>query len=141
MPVHVSVHMLSGEACECLLLGSAVIRDLKLVLGHRAGVKPSRLQLVTPVGRQCEDEAGLLELAECPLADLLDPKTLKNVLVELTLHAIICSDVCSVCEAGSARRCGGCRLLRYCSGACQLRDWRRHRVHCKARSGRFRAHA
>ena len=132
MPVQVSVRLLSGDTRNCLLPGSATVRDLKAILSQRAGVKPSRLRLVTPAGQQCEEEAGLLALVDCPLADLLDPKALKSIQLELTLHAVICSDACSVCEAGSARRCAGCRLMRYCSRACQLRDWRRHREHCKA---------
>ncbi|EIW54763.1 uncharacterized protein TRAVEDRAFT_172379 [Trametes versicolor FP-101664 SS1] len=29
------------------------------------------------------------------------------------------------------RRCGGCKVTRYCSVACQKEDWRRHKPTCK----------
>ena len=131
MPVLVSVRMMSGEVLDCCLPGLYTVRDLKVVLFQRTGIKPSRLRLVTPAGRLCEEENGLLEVWGCPLADVLDSKVLKRVLLELTLHAIVCSDACFVCEARYARRCGRCLVARYCSESCQMQDWQRHRADCR----------
>ena len=141
MPVRVILCALSGEKIDCILPAGATVRDLKAALWQRGGVKPSLLRLVTISGSECEDEADLITLTECPLADVLDRKTLKRVLLEVELHAVLCMDVCFVCAASSARRCAGCRRTRYCSRACQLHDWRRHRLHCTARLRRFPAHA
>ena len=76
-----------------------------------------------------------------PLLDLLDPKALKNVLLELTLHVIIYSDACDGCCATSTHRCGRRWPLRFCSSAYQLSAWRHHREHCTARPHRCLSHA
>ena len=131
MPVLVSVRMMSGEVLDCSLPVLCTVRGLKVALFQRAGIKPSRLHLVTPEGRLCEEEDSLLEVWGCPLADVLDPKVLKRVLLELTLHAIVCNDACFVCEARYTRRCGRCLVARYCSESCQLQDWQRHRTDCR----------
>ena len=34
--------------------------------------------------------------------------------------------------AGKLQRCSGCKVVRYCSAACQKRDWPAHRDECKA---------
>ncbi|KAJ1043210.1 hypothetical protein NDA10_004179 [Ustilago hordei] len=34
--------------------------------------------------------------------------------------------------AGKLQRCSGCKVVRYCSSACQRRDWPTHRDECKA---------
>lgn len=34
--------------------------------------------------------------------------------------------------AAKLQRCSGCKVVRYCSGACQRRDWPTHRDECKA---------
>ncbi|SOV06875.1 uncharacterized protein UDID_05707 [Ustilago sp. UG-2017a] len=34
--------------------------------------------------------------------------------------------------AGKLERCSGCKVVRYCSSACQRRDWPTHRDECKA---------
>ena len=130
MPVRISLRMLSGESEHCVLPSCGKVRDVKFVLQQRRGVKPSLLRLLTTSGSKCEDEARLVDFAECLLADLLDPKTLKRILLEVELHVVVCSDACSVCAAAPARVCAGCRLTRYCSRACQLHDWRHHREHC-----------
>ena len=41
-----------------------------------------------------------------------------------------CNSCGSVCVR--PRRCVGCSQVRYCSGACQLDDWRKHRYQCPA---------
>ena len=51
-------------------------------------MKPSLLRLITISGSECEDEARVLDLTECPLPDLLDLKTLKRVLLEVELHKL-----------------------------------------------------
>ena len=43
------------------------------------------------------------------------------------------SDVASVRAAAASRnpkRCGRCRVARYCGSACQHADWLRHRAEC-----------
>ncbi|KAI0821826.1 hypothetical protein BC628DRAFT_1328573 [Trametes gibbosa] len=46
------------------------------------------------------------------------------------------SGSCAGCEEDESmdktmRRCGGCKLTRYCSVACQRKDWSRHKSTCK----------
>lgn len=135
MPVHVTMWMLSGKRHQRCLKGSQTVRDIKAILSHHFAVKTWRIQLLTPPGHLCDEEASLIDLVDCPLTDVLDPKAQKNVMLELDLHVVVSSAACSVCEADFARRCAGCRLTRYCSRACQLQDWRRHKTHCKARAG------
>jgi len=69
MPVLVSVRMMSGEMLECCLPGFYTVKDLKVALFQRAGIKPSRLRLVTPAGRLCAEEDGLLEVWGGPLEE------------------------------------------------------------------------
>jgi hypothetical protein len=40
--------------------------------------------------------------------------------------------LCSVCGGGPARHCSGCRSVRYCSVKCQKKDFKEHKVICKA---------
>jgi len=42
-------------------------------------------------------------------------------------------NLCEKCgkSATTTKRCGGCKLVRYCSQECQLQDWRAHKVDCK----------
>ena len=41
--------------------------------------------------------------------------------------------VCEKCgkSATTTKRCGGCKLVRYCSEECQLGDWKEHKKSCK----------
>ncbi|GBE84710.1 hypothetical protein SCP_0606900 [Sparassis crispa] len=42
---------------------------------------------------------------------------------------------CSVCRGRGKpklRACGGCKKVRYCSEACQKKDWKAHKLRCKA---------
>ncbi|GJE84500.1 zinc finger MYND domain-containing protein [Phanerochaete sordida] len=44
---------------------------------------------------------------------------------------------CLCCQAEQTvgkelKRCGACKLVRYCSAACQKEDWGRHKATCKA---------
>ncbi|KAF5826344.1 hypothetical protein DUNSADRAFT_3495 [Dunaliella salina] len=38
---------------------------------------------------------------------------------------------CGKAEGGTLQRCGGCRVVRYCSAACQLKAWPVHKKGCK----------
>jgi hypothetical protein len=38
-----------------------------------------------------------------------------------------------LCEKPASLRCSQCKLVRYCSKDCQLKDWKAHRPMCKAR--------
>ena len=42
--------------------GLCTVTDLKVALLQRAGIKPSRLRLVPPAGRLCEEDDGLLAI-------------------------------------------------------------------------------
>ena len=46
---------------------------------------------------------------------------------------------CAVCgkqgEASAIPRCSRCKMIRYCSRACQSTDWPRHKAACKAAAG------
>lgn len=132
MPVHVTTWALNGKKGECSLPGSTKFRDLKKMIYYSTGAKPSLTQLIAPPSRLCDEETDLLDLVDCPLADLLDPQAEENILLELELQVLTISNACFVCEAAPARRCAGCRLARYCSRACQVRDWRHHKAQCKA---------
>ena len=131
MPVIVTVHFLSAESYDCNLPGYATVRDIKAALARHLGINKSWLQLFTTAGRLCGNDAGLLELMGHPLADVLDPKALKNMWLELALHVVVSSNQCRVCGASEARRCAGCEQARYCSRECQQVDWPRHRKICR----------
>ena len=131
MPVRVSVFMLSGESKPCVLASSATVRDFKNALRVCGGPKRSRLRIFTTSGSECGDDMVLLDLSDCPIVDLLDPETLKRVLLEVDLRGVVSSDACSVCGASSARFCANCRCTRYCSKECQAQDWREHRKRCE----------
>ncbi|KAF5827114.1 hypothetical protein DUNSADRAFT_1310 [Dunaliella salina] len=38
---------------------------------------------------------------------------------------------CGKADGGPLLRCGGCRIVRYCSAACQLKAWPKHKKLCK----------
>ena len=46
---------------------------------------------------------------------------------------------CAVCgkqgKASAIPRCSRCKMIRYCSRACQSRDWPHHKTACKADAG------
>ena len=122
MPVSVSVRMLSGDSKECKMAAMATVRNLKYALSQQCGSRAKLWHIYNKSFIKCASEDSLLDMAECPLVDLLDPITLKRLLLEVELHAVVCTDDCSVCGAASARKFGGCRQTRYCSRACQLHD-------------------
>ena len=135
MPVHVTIQMLNGEVYDMLngqVHGHADVHSLKMMLSQLVGVRPSRLELVSLTGRRCGRGERILDLTEWPLADILDPKVLRRVQMEVTLNAIVCDTQCFVCGAGAALLCLGCRRRRYCSRACQLNDWQDHKRSCGA---------
>ena len=45
---------------------------------------------------------------------------------------------CMVCGEPATKMCEGCRLMRYCSGRCQRRDWQQHKVFCRKHRGAVR---
>lgn len=38
---------------------------------------------------------------------------------------------CRACQQPSARQCSGCKVVRYCSTACQKEDWPQHKLLCR----------
>ena len=52
---------------------------------------------------------------------------------ELKKKAVRVWRVCQLCgdEAVRMKKCSVCRLVRYCSEACQLEDWKEHKSSCK----------
>ena len=121
MPVSVSVRMLSGDWNECKMPATASVGNLKYALSQQCGSRPNLWHIYNASFIKCASEDSLLDMAECPLADLLDLITLKRLLLEVELHALVCSDVCSVCGAASARnKCGACRQTQYCSRAANV---------------------
>lgn len=42
---------------------------------------------------------------------------------------------CIACDERGDKRCSACRLARYCSRACQCRDWAAHKRYCRTLSG------
>jgi hypothetical protein len=137
MPLLARVHTIGGELLLCNMLPSDTIRTLRYELAQHLGVQSSMLRFFVEEKYMCRADTGLLALAGwCVIADLLDPMVLSNVLIEVTLTAVVCGDECYICEAPRARRCGQCRLVRYCSRACQSQDWRRHRSECQRSDAR-----
>lgn len=44
-----------------------------------------------------------------------------------------CKDMCYFCEKiGNVQVCTNCKMARYCSSECQLKDWQRHKVECNS---------
>ena len=46
---------------------------------------------------------------------------------------VCCARIVGASEADAPRgkRCGGCRLVRYCGAACQKADWPAHKAACR----------
>jgi len=49
----------------------------------------------------------------------------------LTSSCAVCNEDATGDKAFVMSRCGGCRLIRYCSPKCQKGDWPRHKKVCK----------
>lgn len=41
-------------------------------------------------------------------------------------------NTCAVCSKRTVNRCGGCKEVRYCTPACQAKEWRAHKRRCRA---------
>ena len=54
-----------------------------------------------------------------------------------------CATIVGPSEAAAPRgkRCGGCRLVRYCGPACQKADWKGHKAACRELQRREQAQA
>ena len=56
----------------------------------------------------------------------------EEALAALGCAHLACTNCAGASEAGfKGRRCGGCRLVRYCGEACRDADWARHRPQCR----------
>ena len=42
-----------------------------------------------------------------------------------------CYNACNVCNSPSMYRCSRCKVMQYCSDACQYTDWKVHKLACK----------
>jgi len=42
-----------------------------------------------------------------------------------------CNSACLAMASGKLKECGGCRMVQYCSRACQKTHWKEHKKHCK----------
>ena len=133
MPFIVTVIMLSGEMQQFRIQRGIVAKELKVALGHQFGVKRSQIQLFTSLGQQLQEEASLIELVDFALADVLDPKTLRHLELELSVMVVLRDSVCLVCAAPCSRKCGRCRDAQYCSEPCQKQDWPAHKILCATR--------
>jgi hypothetical protein len=56
-----------------------------------------------------------------------------------TDRACLDLSICSTCNKTSTvetplNLCGGCKKIRYCSQACQKKDWREHKKKCKLKA-------
>ena len=112
MPLIITVGLLSGKAWHCHMNGHALVRDLKTSLCQHLGVKRSCVHLATESGQLLQEEAGLIELVDFALADVLEPRVLRHVELELTLTAVVTAPPCKVCAAPSFRKCARCRHAR-----------------------------
>ena len=132
MRLLVSVKLLSGETEDSLMHGFASVGDLRTSMCGRLGVKSSRLMLVTDFDQLLHDDGNLLASVASwfVLADVLD---LDTVEIHLTLSVVVTSRVCSSCESLCSQKCSVCMVTRYCSRACQCRDWQHHKKHCLPR--------
>jgi hypothetical protein len=48
----------------------------------------------------------------------------------LTFFVMITKPPCIVCKTPSTTRCSRCKVVHYCSEACQRKDWPSHRIAC-----------
>ena len=135
MHVFVHVQMLNGISHQCRLKHYSTVRELKYMLTERVAQKSSRLRIFTGAGNFCEDDCQLQDLFEwCAVLDIMEPKTLRHIVLDITLHAIICIPACVLCGAQPTRKCSQCKLARYCSQVCQREHWHTHRKDCRKKS-------
>ena len=73
----------------------------------------------------------LLDLVQgLAIGDLLgSPATIEFELP--LLHVVVVEKRCAYCGRVAHRRCGRCRMLRYCSAECQRVAWPQHRQMCE----------
>jgi len=48
------------------------------------------------------------------------------------LSDVPCDLRCGLCGMKSKLRCGRCKLQRYCSKDCQVKDWGKHKLVCSS---------
>ena len=131
MPLIITVGLLNGKTWHCRLNGNALVRDLKILLSQHLGVKRSWVHLATESSQLLQEDVGLIELVDFALADVLEPRVVRHVELELTLAAVVSAPPCEVCAAPSHRKCSRCRRARYCSRECHLQDWAQHKGRCR----------
>jgi len=78
------------------------------------------------VGAQCIRKVGSLDkgaFAPVPVDQLRN----------LMRNAFIQSESCQLCHLAteSIKRCGACKVAKYCSADCQKKDWKEHKLGCK----------
>jgi hypothetical protein len=133
MPLHVVVYLMGGANHHYVLehAAHACACHLKFALGQSMGYKRSRLHLSTLSGQPLHDGTSLFGLMNLVLGDILDPKVVRRVHLELELSLTIDTRVCTACAKPSSYKCACCRRVRYCSKACQRQDWSTHQLCCR----------
>ncbi|CBQ68348.1 conserved hypothetical protein [Sporisorium reilianum SRZ2] len=76
-------------------------------------------------------------ISSCRPGDVLlrvrpEVAVLSTALLDQRCSACYSPPIISDSGAGKLQRCSACKLIRYCSAACQKRDWPAHRDECKA---------
>jgi cellobiose-specific phosphotransferase system component IIB len=59
-------------------------------------------------------------------------KDMENVKIE-DRSPNVAGDACKVCSKAPSKKCGKCLSVSYCSRECQTKDWKSHKVSCRAK--------
>ncbi|TKY89878.1 hypothetical protein EX895_001175 [Sporisorium graminicola] len=76
-------------------------------------------------------------ISSCRPGDVLlrvrpEVAVLSTALLDQRCSACYSPPISDASAAGKLQRCSACKVIRYCSSACQKRDWPAHRDECKA---------
>ena len=133
MGLMVNVSKLNGETEQLCMAGDDSVAALKIALFDYIGVAPSRMHLLTQSGQLIE-QGSLMELMGIQIGDLLEPEV--EIVLGQTLSVLLVGARCLCCGTATRQKCLGCKCARYCSEACQKKDWRIHKKCCKGYVGR-----
>ena len=131
MPLTIALPLCTPDGEHRIRLGrSATGRGAREKAAQLLGL-PHRPKLIGEDGAVLGNATRLLDLVQgLAIADLLgSPATIEFELP--LLHVVVVEKRCAYCGRVAHKKCGRCRMLRYCSAECQRVAWPLHRQMCE----------